>query len=253
MNANAKALFVTCVLGASALVWVGCSGGTTTSGPTDGGGGTDASTTDGPSGGDSGSDTGAKDAGKEASTLTGPFVDLKYGAANCPAFTPCGGDAKATWNVSGGCIKEEIFDQAKAQCPTLGVENVVFQARGFVTADGTNFQRHTEVKFTAKFVVPSGCKAAIGTCSGIASAIKTLGGMDTATCADDAATGGCTCDVGNTIEEQLADTYTAAGNTITTGTGGAAARTYDYCVTGNSATFQETTGGPQPAILTGTK
>lgn len=252
MNANAKAIFVSCLVGASALAWVGCSGGTTTSGPTDGGGGTDSgSTTDAPSGTDSG--TTVKDAGKEASTLTGPFVDLKYGAANCPAFTPCGGDAKGTWNVSGGCIKEEIFDQAKAQCPTLEVNNVVFQARGYVSADGANIDRHTEVKFTAKFVVPSGCKAVIGTCSGVASAIKALGGMDTATCADDSATGGCTCDVGNTIEEKITDTYTAAGNTITTGGGGAAARTYDYCVAGSSATFQETTGAPQPAVLTGTK
>gem|GEM_PF-1688873 len=249
---NTKLLSLCVSVTAATIVWIGCSSDSTPSGETttDAGQDSGVSTTPTDSGGGQQGDA-SKDAAKDSASgpgkLTGPFVDVGYGAASCPAFTPCGGDEKGVWTVKGGCVKEEIFAEAQAQCPTLGITDVKFQARGSVTADGTNIVQHTEVKFTAKFAVPQTCKQAIGSCAGIETALKLVGKIDTATCADDGA-GGCNCDVADTQEQLTDDTYAAGGNTLTTAN---PVRTFDYCVdaAAKSITYQETTGGPQPAIF----
>ncbi|MBX3190665.1 MAG: hypothetical protein KF819_26935 [Labilithrix sp.] len=230
----------------SALLWVGCSDTTTESGNPEGG-----TTPEGGNGNDGGGgdSSPAVDSGVDSAAppLTGPFIPLKYGAANCPAFTPCGGDPKGMWNLKDGCVTEEIFAGAKGQCPGLTESDVNFEARGYVLVDAVTATRKTEVKFSAKFAVPQACKAAVGTCANIATALK-LGGLDTATCADDAGTSGCDCDVGDLIAETTSDTYTTNGNVLTTGSAGTA-RTYEYCVAGAGISYKETTANAAPATL----
>lgn len=232
---------------ASALLWTGCSGGTTQNDIPDGGGTPEGSSNDsGPTSDAAPADTGTDSA---APPLTGPFIDIKYGAASCPAFTACGGDPKGMWTLKDGCVTEKVFDGAKAQCNGLTESDVKFQARGYVLVDATSATQKTEVKFSAKLAVPSGCKGlAGGVCANLATLLQTLGGLDTATCVDDAGTGGCTCDVGDTITDTTTDTYTTSGNTLTTGSGGSA-RTWDYCVASPQLSLKETTQDAVPALF----
>lgn len=234
---------------ACTAAWIGCGGsseGTPTTGADSGGVTTEA----GPS-----SEGGpAIEAGTDASTkpdaaITGPYLDIQFG--NCPTLTACGGDPKGLWKVTAGCVDDTVFDGAKMQCPTLTVTNPQFKARGTVYADATTISRNTDVKFTAKFGVPAACATPVGSCATVAMAIKLGAGLDTATCTDDPATPmACICDVGNTTITNTSDTYTTAGNVLTTGTG-TTARTFDYCVMGSEIKYKETTAKTAiPALFT---
>lgn len=250
-------LVVGCVMiVACATWWTGCSSDSgSTAEPTDDsgtgeGGGAEASTSEGGAK-DGGADVTA-DSSKVDSSNGGAFVPITYGAASCPALVPCGGDEKGLWNITGGCVTEAIFDQAKGICPTLVEKDVKFEARGSVNADGANIERKVEIKFSASFDVPVECKSAnpIGTtCKAAESALK-LGGLKTATCTDAAAGGGCVCDVTNELSESTQDTYTTAGNTLTSAN---PTRTFDYCVDGAKITYKETTADAVPAIFVLTK
>jgi hypothetical protein len=248
---NSKLLGICVTALACTAWWTGCSGssadGVTTADA--GGGGTDGSTAadGGGSDGSSAADA-AKDTGVDAA-LTGAFATITYGS--CPTFTACGGDVKGTWNVSGGCVSSDLFKAAKQQCPGIVESNVVFQARGYVTADATTVTRNTEVKFTAKLAIPSNCKAAVGACATVGSALV-FAGLKTATCTDDAGTGGCNCDVGDTIADTSSDAYVTAGNTLTTGSS-TSARTFDYCVAGSKLSYIETTAKAIPVTFELTK
>lgn len=222
--------------------WMGCSSGSTVgAGTTDGGPttGSEGGTTEGGS-----TEGGTTDAGTDSATdvaITGPFIDLQY--KNCTPLAACGGDVKGLWRLTGGCVSDGAFAAAKQQCAGLTESNVKFQARGVVFADATNITRKTEVKFTATLSVPSVCKNAIGTCADTATAIK-FTGLANATCTDNAG-GGCDCDVGDQTTENTNDTYTTAGNTLTSG-----ARTFDYCVAGSEIKYEETTAKAVPAVFT---
>jgi hypothetical protein len=187
---------------------------------------------------------------KPDAALSGPLVDLQYG--NCTGFSACGGDPIGTWKITGGCVDDTVFDSATSQCPGLTSSTVVFQARGTIVADATTITRTTEVKLTATFAVPQVCKESnpLGTkCPDLETALKVGAGLDTATCKDAAAGGGCDCDVGQTTNEATADAYTTSGNTLTS-----AARTFDYCVAESELKFKETTAkAPLPGFLTLTK
>ena len=235
------------LVGASVLVcsglWMGCSSGSTVgAGTTDGGPtGTEGGTTD--SGTGTGTDAGA-DSAATAVEITGPLLDIQY--KGCTPLAACGGDVKGLWRITSGCVDDASFAAAKQQCPGLTESNVKFQARGVVFADAAKVTRKTEVKFTATLAVPAACKTAIGTCADVGTAIK-FTGLDTATCTD-AAGGGCSCDVGSQTTESTSDTYTTAGNTLTSG-----ARTFDYCVAGSEIKYKETTAKAVPAVFTLTK
>lgn len=231
--------------------WIGCSSSSTNndntadSGPAEGGGPAEAGAGD-TSVADAPADVGVDTA------LSGPFIDIKYGAAMCPAFTPCGGDPKGTWNVTGGCVTEALFEAAKAQCAGLVESNVVLKARGYVTANATTISRRTEVKFTATLAIPKACKDPVGSCTVVGQALVGLAMLEKATCTDDAATMGCNCDVADTYNDNNpGDAYTTAGNTLTTN--GAMPRTFDYCVAGNEIKYKETTAKAVPAIFVLTK
>ncbi|MDB5213590.1 MAG: hypothetical protein JWO86_1517 [Myxococcaceae bacterium] len=238
---------------ACAAMWIGCGGSSaTTTPPVDAGGGT---TTEAGSNAEGGTTT---DAGTQDSStapdasITGPYLDIQFGS--CPTLAACGGDPKGLWTVTGGCIDDTIFDAAKMQCPTLTVSNVKFQARGTVLADATTIARKTDVKFTATFLIPSGCKPmGVTMCSQLDPLVKLGGGLDTAACTDAATAGDCTCNVGNTTIDSTSDAYTTSANVLTTGAG-STARTYDYCVAGSEIKYKETTAKTAiPALFTLTK
>ena len=241
---------------ACAAVWIGCGGSSATSTPTPDGG-----TSLNPEAGATGEGGTVTDGGtttdastKPDASITGPYLDIQFGM--CPPLAACGGDPKGLWTVTGGCVEDTIFDAAKMQCPGLTAHNVKFQARGTVLADATTIARKTDVKFTATFAIPKACKDGnpLGaTCMAAEQGIKLGGGLDTATCVDDAATMGCTCNVGNTTIDSTSDAYTTSGNVLTTGAG-TTARTFDYCVAGNEIKYKETTAKTAiPAQFTLTK
>ncbi len=250
---KSKLLLVCVTIVAGAACWVGC-GGDSTNGTTanpdaggtpEGGGTPDTGTPDSSSGGLDA----AKDTGTDA-PVTGPFVTITYGAATCPAFTPCGGDPKGSWTVTGGCVTEEIFAPAKQQCPGIVESKVKIEARGTVVANAATITRKTEVKFAATLAIPKVCKDQIGPCATVSQALI-FGGVKTAVCTDDAVTLGCNCDVTNPAVDNTSDAYTTAGNTLTTG---APPRTFDYCVAGNEIKYKETTAGTAiPALFVLTK
>jgi len=226
--------------------WMGCSSDPVGAGPTPDGGGTPETGTP-----ETGTDGGGTDAAKETgvdAALTGPFVPIAYGAASCPAFTPCGGDVKGSWALSGGCVTEELFAAARAQCATLVESKVKIEARGTLVADPVTITRSTEVSFSATLGVPVECKPGGASCAQIGTGLVALAGLKTASCVDDGA-GGCTCEITNTLSDAASDAYTTAGNTLTTGAGGTA-RTFDYCVAGSEIAYKETTATNKiPAIF----
>jgi hypothetical protein len=233
-----------CVLVSSAW-WMGCSSSSSGTATAVDGGGTGSEGGNIEAGG--GTETGT-DAGTDSSTglvITGPFIDIQY--KSCAAFTACGGDVKGLWRLTGGCVDEGAFAAAKAQCPGIVESNVKFQARGVVSADATTITRKTEVKFTATLAVPVECKNAnpLGTTCKAAEAAVQFAGIKTATCTDAAAGGGCDCNVGDSTSDDTTDTYSTAGNTLTSGV-----RTFDYCVAGSDLTYKETTAKAIPAVYT---
>lgn len=199
----------------------------------------------------------AKDAPVDSASPLGPFVDIPYGAASCPAFTPCGGDPKGSWKVTGGCVTEAVLAEAKAKCAGLVESDVKFRARGTVVTDAVKVTRDTEVEYTAKLAIPPECKptqAPLNTCAAVGSGLVFYAGLDTATCTDDAATGGCNCDVADSFSDASSDTYTTSTSTLTTGSGNTE-RTFDYCVNGagTELAYQETTAQAIPALFVLTK
>jgi hypothetical protein len=75
-----------------------------------------------------------------------------------------------------------------------------------------------------------------------------------ASCVDNAATSGCTCSITDTNTDNVAAApYTISGSTVTTDPGTANARTYDFCVTGTTLKYKETTAGADPNSWTSVK
>lgn len=229
-------------------VWIGCggseSGASSSSGGTSDGGGSDGSSTN---------DTGAPDANKTLDAAFDGFIDapevtLTYGT--CATFRPCGGDEKGSWKVTGGCLSDEVLTDAKTACPGLTTKDEVIKAKGIVTADGTTILRRTQVTLKAKAFIPfSGQCAATTNCQLLAVGAQSQLGFDKVTCttaADGGTTGGCDCDIEETQRDNVTDTYTKAGNTITT----SANDTFDYCVAGSKLTYTQTntTGGGAAAF-----
>ena len=235
--------------------WTGCSSDSSSSGgPTplpDSGATADTGTPPTDGGGDSSPVDAAKDTGVDAALTGLPYLPIMYGAANCPAFEPCGGDVKGSWKLTGGCVTEALFAQAKQQCPAIVESNVVIQARGTVVADAVTIARHTDVKLSATLAVPAACKPGGYTCAQIGGALTSVAGLKSAACTDDA--GGCKCDVTNALDEITSDAYTTSGSTLTTGAG-SSARTFDYCVKTTELAYKETTSGSAiPAIFVNSK
>lgn len=234
-------------VGALSVLWIGCGGSAENStssssgGPGDAAAESSATADSGPSDSGGGGPLDAKFDGH----IDAPEVSITFGT--CAAFTPCGGDEKGYWEVSGGCLSDEILAGPKAACPGFTTSGETIKAKGIVTADGTNVVRQTEVTLIAKAHIPQACAAqAAGNCQLVALGAQAQFGFDKATCVTADGGDGCDCDVERTETEQSATTYTKAGNTITTAGGD----TFDYCVSGPKLSYTQTSGqAPIPLVL----
>lgn len=239
---------------------IGCGGSSTSdaanaaadSGPDGASNRPDSSTPDASSPADAGQDAGDPDA-----FVPGTEVPINYGG--CAAFTPCGGDPKGTWTyAAGGCI--DAVDLSGV-CPAATITNTDVKVKGTVTFSGSTtgtVTRVAQVSMVATLGVPQSCVnsipiALLRNCPGVQLALLAPppngAGFDTATCADKAGAGsGCDCDVAKKQVDNSADTFTVAGNVITTS--GAKPRTYDFCVNPASTfKYQETTSGAPKATF----
>lgn len=222
------------VLGAS-VAWVGCSGSNATTAPPSDDGGT---TVEAGGGADVDGDSGSLD-GRDATT---DDVPITYG--ECSEFSKCGGDIRGEWTVSGGCVRQDAFDAAKAGCPGFTESDVSIFANGTLVATSTVVERTLTVKFSATFLIPTSCAPIpVNDCSLIAAALQAgatgvpgVPKFDSATCVgvNDA----CDCDVSVSITEQRSDTYTATDGVITTED---PTRTFEYCAEEGRTTYLETT------------
>lgn len=160
----------------------------------------------------------------------------------CP-FTPCGGNLVGTWNASSVCLTiEETVGQAQAQCPTATIDAFSGTVTGDVVITATNLTQDVSYSFTGTVTVPPACTFN-GNCAAVQGVIA--GYFDTASCSP-AGGNACTCTVGSTILDQITDTYTASGNSITLG-GGAV---HEYCVSASSLRQKQVSPGNQPGVFT---
>ena len=83
--------------------------------------------------------------------------------------------------------------------------------------------------------LPAVCTAGVD-CSFVQMGLAAVPMLISPTCAA-GTPDGCDCSATVNVDYSQTDTYTAAGNTITTSDG----RTYDYCVDGDTLTYTETT------------
>lgn len=175
---------------------------------------------------------GGADAGRDAA-IDAPEVNVTFGT--CAAFTPCGGDEKGTWKLTGGCVSNSFLDEAKKECPGFTTTGDKITARGLMTADGTKMSVDTEAKYTTKASVPYTCSP-IKACAAIQVAATAQFGFDKATCVENAGKTGCDCDLEKTQRiSQSNVAYTKSGNTLKTNTAD-----YDYCVAGTKFSFTDT-------------
>jgi hypothetical protein len=234
------------------MVWMGaggCSSDETVT-PTGGDGGNGTSSGNTKEGGtqnenDSGS-SGNVDSGGSSSGA--PKTPITYG--QCAAFTKCGGAVIGSWKVTGGCLSEDQFADAKAKCPGLKESNVVIKGDGTLNIDATIVKRDTAVNVTAKVEIPKSCVSLAPDCATVATGLQLgVGGplkFDKATCAEKGAS--CECDVESTFAEKTEDAYTISSDGVLTTTG-TQTRTYDYCVTANKNVYKETTNDPKTLKL----
>ena len=180
----------------SVFVWAGCSGDASPTIVNDAGAKDGAAVTPD---GDASADPDAgvtPDAQADAGVDAGPTptVDIVYGA--CPDFTPCGGDVKGHWTVSGGCLSEDTFAAAKKDdCKDVKESNVVIKASGTVDATDTTLHQKMTVDLSADIAIPKACmdSLGIGNCAFVEVGLQMDTGLDLptfdeATCAG--ATGG---------------------------------------------------------------
>jgi hypothetical protein len=223
------------------FVWVGC-GGSEASAP--GGGVVDSGSDTATVIDSSKPDTAAPADAKPDNFIDAPEVPLTYGT--CPAFTPCGGDEKGSWKVSGGCLSDSFLAGVEDACAAFATSDEKIIAKGIVTADGTNITRRTIVTLTAKAFIPFSCAPpTFQNCNAIAAGAQFQYGFTKATCTLNGTNDGCNCDVEKTATEDSTGTYTTSGNTITTGS----EDTFDYCVAGNQLTYRQTNGTGNQAPL----
>lgn len=183
--------------------------------------------------------------------------------ATCENVTPCGGDVVGTWVATSSCINvTEPLDMTSLGlgcnlAPTTGSIEVTgtwtLNADGTI-ADATNTVGQQQVDLPAACLDVSGT---VTSCDRIGAPMSGLG-FESVECADDAATGGCSCpatinQMGGAALVSLRPlknaNYTVADNIITV-TNGRETTQYAYCVSG-SALLMSPLSATRVGTLTG--
>lgn len=164
----------------------------------------------------------------------------------CDDLMPCGGPVEGTWDVTGACISIPI-GSALGLCPGAEITYAGGMARGRVTFEGGSTHRVAQSEVEADAFVPASCASFIGGCPGVASALA-MASADS-TCVDDG-DGNCNCAIRQSTDYDDSGTYTTTDTQIMTSGG----KTYDYCISGTSLTYEDVTPGSamsrEPGIVT---
>lgn len=232
-------------LGAFAFSLVVACGSTShTSSSTGGGGSINAAGAAGsPAGsGGSGGQAGSVSSGGQAGAGGSVVGAAGAGGSNitvgsCDAFTPCGGDVEGTWTYTSACVDSTALADAVQQACANATTDTHGVVDGTLIFSGGTVVRSGNYVVTADIHVPPNC--VIGSCAVVQGLLA--GALPGVTCQDGGA-GSCDCIASRTGGSIAAQSYTAAGNTITLADG----RTFDYCVTGNTLVYTETTANAEP-------
>lgn len=175
-----------------------------------------------------------------------PSVAISF-AQNCNAVQPCGGALPGLWHYQSFCVEDSIFSRLVNLCggaSQTSILNRTGTARGAVFFTPTQMGRSvTGVVDFSLSTVSSTCVngfMGIGGCTQLP-AVAAQAGVS-GTCSLSFPDGGpstttCTCQLTFPFNDQATEDYTSAGNVITTPRG----RTFEYCVQGQTMTYEETT------------
>lgn len=250
----------TCVVGAC-MMGSGTGGGSATGGGAAGGSTAGGSSAGGAAGGASaggsaggGSAAGGSAAGGSAGGRPQLMFDAGMPAsvpmtfaANCNATQPCGGALPGLWHYQSICVEDSIFSRLQNFCGGAAQTQVLDRsgtARGAVFFTATEMARSVAGRVDFALSTTNGTCVngfmGLGGCTNLPSLLAQAGVQGT--CALELPDGGasastCTCRLSFAFNDQATDTYTVAGNVITTGGN----RTFEYCVAGTSMTYEETT------------
>lgn len=136
----------------------------------------------------------------------------------CPAFLHCNANPIGTYDYTGGCL-DDVFADAKKQCPAMQAVGVKADVAGSITLDGTALAREATAHVSGTLVFPADCT--LGQCAALESALKSE--LDAVKCTPQS--GGCNCEVSKTAKTKDVATYTIDGSTLKTDGG----ESYDIC------------------------
>lgn len=209
----------------------------------DGDGGTTPAE-DGSAARDSGTDTDAGSVTTDAGPPPDVAFEVRVDGTYCPALASCGGALEGTWQVSGGCVDFVQVNTLRSVCPSASVRGTG-TARGRVTFAGTTMTRNLDVDWRGAVGIPGSCSTLVGGCGAVESTVRANVPGAAVSCPPDGA-GGCACTL--TIGRTLADTSTIRleGNQFVRD---ADARRWEYCVSGSSLRYRETTGVHEPGAF----
>jgi hypothetical protein len=217
-----------------AALLAGCSGGSANGDAGGGAGGGSAGTggTTGAAGGTGIGGSGGRGgaAGSTGNGGTGGQVSCPYVAGpSCP-FTACGGDLVGTWTVDSACHAfSHLEEVAYLGCDSVRVTGAPIVASGTWTfGSDMTYTRTISQQETFEFTEPLSCDSSATDCSNVD--VRDYA----ATCTG---TGCCSCtQVRPNRTSTDSGTYAVSGSTVTL-TIGANHLPYQYCVSGNMATF----------------
>jgi hypothetical protein len=204
---------------------------------------------DGASGGDGGSSTDSGSIGADAGPAPDVEFEVRVDGTTCPALTSCGGEVEGAWQVSGGCVDfGSVASLLRTLCSGATITGIAV-ANGRISFSGGMMQRDLRFEGRGAVGVPAGCASLAGGCPGAADQIRRAVPGLTVTCA---ATPGGACDCPVTLAPLLVDEgpYRIDGNQIVRTSDG---RRWDYCVSGTSLRYRETTGTLEPGTFAFTR
>ena len=200
---------------------------------------------DSAAGGAAGAPAIAGGAAGEGATGTGVRVstgNIDVTTDDCE-FEACGGDlANTTWDYSEGCL---FVGALMRLCPPASYD-VQTSLSGSLVFAVDEVTRNMLATTSGTAMVPEIC-AMGAACADVATSWQLLDYIDDAEC--EAVDGGCACTIGGSEEQNDTAAYTVVDQTLTV-VGPDLTRTFDFCVSGDTLTYLETTpGAASPGVF----
>ncbi len=176
---------------------------------------------------------------------------------SCPTLGTCGGNIDGGWTYQSACInKSNPWPVMKSVCSGVSFSDLSGTMSGTLDVSATHMTFNTELTIAAKMDLPAACLPSPPSqfsCAGVQLILLgTLTGtplVKTASCSVGADAGSCVCSV--TDERKLPGTAASSysGSTLTTTGSDGGVRTYGYCVSGGTLTYQETSATPLDSAI----